>query len=50
MRHTPPTAEQAQVLCELAREAIAARAAGRGRYLARFEAEVARRFPLSRAS
>jgi len=49
MRHTPPTPEQAQVLCELAREAIAARTAGRGRYLARFEAEVARRFPSAAA-
>ena len=45
LRYTPPTPNQARVLCELAREAIAARAAGRGRYLARFEAEVARRLP-----
>jgi len=49
MRHDPPTPEQAQVLCELARQAIASRAAGRGRYLAKFEAEVARRFPVNRA-
>ena len=45
MRYQPPTPEQAQALCTLAREAIAARAAGRRRYLAIFEAEVARRFP-----
>ncbi|MGH7741702.1 MAG: hypothetical protein ACRENS_06735, partial [Candidatus Eiseniibacteriota bacterium] len=45
MRYQPPTPEQAQVMCTLAREAIAARAAGRARYLANFEAELARRFP-----
>ena len=36
------TSEAAQALCTLAREALAARAAGERRYLARFEREVER--------
>jgi hypothetical protein len=45
LRDGAPTAEQAAVLCTLAREAIAARTAGRRRYLAEFEAQLARQLP-----
>jgi hypothetical protein len=43
LRHGRVDPADAQVLCELAREAIAARDAGDRRYLQRFEREVARR-------
>jgi hypothetical protein len=41
LRHGRPTHEQAVALCLIAREAIASRATGERRYLARFEREVA---------
>lgn len=44
LRRQAPTNDQAHLLCQLAREAIAAQAAGDRRYLVKFEAAVAESF------
>jgi len=44
LRRGRPTNDQAHALCAAAREAIAARAEGDRRYLARFEAALAEAF------